>query len=301
MPAPSVEAPPTAAGVDLHRTRRNVRWGRAGVWACLLAGPAALALALTTPTAPRVAQAAPAPSQRPSAATAPADPSGYVVEFVDAWLRSAADAPDSVAAVRALRLAPGVLLPAPADAAKAPQRVTAVRSVQRAGGRWSVTVAAQYTDAVRYFAVPVTVSASGDAVTVTGVPALVAAPLSAKAAASGYPVDVTGGPLVDTVEDFLSAYLAGGGEVDRYLAPNTSLATVDPAVADRVDVDVVTAREESAAGEQVPGAGTRVHVQAAATARTVLGRWPLSYELTLVSRGGRWEIAALTSGGGEPQ
>ncbi|WP_372350886.1 hypothetical protein [Streptomyces sp. KL116D] len=74
---------------------------------------------------------------------------------------------------------------------------------------------------------------------------------------------------------------------------------MDPALTDQVDVDVVAAREESAAGEHVPGDGTRVHVQASASARTARGRWPPSYELILVSRGGRWEIAALTSGGGE--
>ncbi|MFI8793799.1 hypothetical protein [Streptomyces sp. NPDC055105] len=55
MPAPTVEAPPTAAGLDLHRTRRTVRLGRASVWACLIAGPAAFALALAQPTTTVVA------------------------------------------------------------------------------------------------------------------------------------------------------------------------------------------------------------------------------------------------------
>ncbi|MFC9457523.1 hypothetical protein [Streptomyces sp. NPDC056983] len=57
MPAPTVEVPPTAAGLDLQRTHRTVRLGRAGVWACLVAGPAAaFALALTQPTTTVVAQ-----------------------------------------------------------------------------------------------------------------------------------------------------------------------------------------------------------------------------------------------------
>jgi hypothetical protein len=226
------------------------------------------------------------------------DPSGYVAEFADAWLRSDADAPDSTSAMRALRLAPGVALPEPADGAKAPQKVTAVRSVHRSGSQWSVTVAAQYADGVRYFAVPVTASKSGSAVAVTGTPALVAAPAAAKAAASAYRVDVPDGPLSDTIGDFLTAYLAGSGEVDRYLAPRTSLTAVAPAVADRVDVDVVTAREKAAAAEQVAADGARVHVTASVSAHTKSGAWPLSYELTLAARGGRWEIAELTSGGG---
>ncbi|MFE2094273.1 hypothetical protein [Streptomyces sp. NPDC059460] len=40
-----------------------------------------------------VAQADPAPARTSSAATAPADPSGYVAEFVDAWLRSDTNTP----------------------------------------------------------------------------------------------------------------------------------------------------------------------------------------------------------------
>ncbi|MGW6144283.1 conjugal transfer protein [Streptomyces sp. NPDC055140] len=299
MPAPTLEAPPTAAGLDLERTRRIIRLGRAGVWVCLLAGPAALALALTRPPVTVVTQGAPAPASSAAAAVAPSDPSGYVAEFADAWLRSDADAPDSASAMRALRLAPGVALPEPADGAKAPQRVTAVRSVHRSGSQWSVTVAAQYADGVRYFAMPVTASASGGAVAVTGTPALVAAPAVAKGAPSAYRVEVPDGPLTDTIRDFLTAYLAGSGEVDRYLAPRTSLGALAPAVADQVDVETVTAREEAAAAGQVASDSTRVHVTARVSAHTTSGAWPLAYELTLAARGGRWEISALTSGGGE--
>ncbi|MFI0242589.1 conjugal transfer protein [Streptomyces sp. NPDC016845] len=296
MPAPLREAPPTAAGVELAHTFRAVRLGRAGVWACLMAGPAALALVLTQP-APTVAQSAPAPA-RTAAAARPMDPSGYAAVFLDAWLRADADTPDSSDAVRALQLAPDVALPESADTATAPRTVAAVRSVRSAGGQWSVTVAAQYADGVRYFAVPVTSSMSGGAVTVTGTPALVAPPGPARTAPSPYRVDVPDGPLSDTVSGFLSAYLTGSKEVDRYLSPTTVLAAVRPGVAERVDLEVVSAREQAAAEQKVPGDGTRVHLQASVRARTKAGRWPLSYELTLAARGGRWEIAALTSGGG---
>ncbi|GAA2349643.1 conjugal transfer protein [Streptomyces kunmingensis] len=298
MPTPPVKTPPTAAGLDLQRTRRAVRLGRAGVWACLLAGPAALALALSQPTAAVVTRSAPT-SVRPSAAAAPADPSGYVVEFVDAWLKADADTPDSAHAVRAQQLAPDVALPEQADGAKAPQKVIAVRSVHRTGEAWSVTVAAQYADDVRYFAVPVAASRSGDAVTVTGTPALVAAPPMAKTPPSAYTVEVPKGPLSEALGGFLTAYLSSSGAVDRYLAPKTSLTAIVPPAATQVDVQVVSAREEAAAAEQVPADGTRVRVQASALAYTPSGTWPLSYELTLAARGGRWEIAALTSGGGE--
>ncbi|MGP3777040.1 conjugal transfer protein (plasmid) [Streptomyces sp. SDT5-1] len=300
MPAPVTEAPPAAAGLELERTRRSVRLGRAGVWLCLLAGPAALCVALTRPSATVVTQSpSPDAAARPAASASSADPSGYAAEFVDAWLRSSDAEPDSAAAARARRFAPSVALPQPADQAKAPQSVAAVRSVQRGGGQWSVTVAARYTDQVRYLSVPVTASGSGDAVTVTGAPAIVAAPAAAKTRPSDYTVEVPDGPLTDTVGDFLTAYLSGSGEVDRYLAPKTSLAAVSPEAADEVDVETVTAREDRASAEQVPGDGTLVHVEAGASVHTRQGVLPLTYELTLAARGGRWEIAALTSGGGE--
>ncbi|MER5951200.1 conjugal transfer protein [Streptomyces sp. NPDC001904] len=293
MPAPETQGPPTAAGVALERTRRSVRLGRAGVWMCLLAGPVALTMTLAQPGATVVAQAVPSPARPVAAAPATADPAGYAVEFVEAWLRSNDDEPDSQAARRALQLAPDVSLPNASDEAKAPRTVTSVRSVRLGSGRWSVTVAVQYADAVRYLSVPVTASESGTAVSVTGVPAVVAGPSPAKPSRSPYTVDVADGVLTDTVADFLGAYLAGGAPIDRYLAPKTSLTAVSPAVASSVDVDTVSAKEDRADEEQVPADGTRVHVRAAATARTAQGAWPLSYELTLAARGGRWEIAGL--------
>ncbi|NEB75971.1 conjugal transfer protein [Streptomyces sp. SID14478] len=300
MPASTHESPPTVAGLDLERTRRRVRMGRAGMWASLAAGPLALAFVVTQPSVRVVAQSAPAPVRTTQTSVA-VDPGGYAAEFVDAWLRSDAGQPDSSFAVRAQQLGPDVLLPEPAKGAKAPQRVSAVRSVRGAHGQWSVTVAVQDAGQVRYFAVPLAASSSAGAVTVTGTPALVAGPGAVKAAASPYTVDVPDGPLTETVGDFLSAYLSGSGEVERYLAPRTRLTAVTPAVADRVGLESVSAREKTAAGEQVPGDSTRVHVQVSVTAQSAAGRWPLSYELTLAARGGRWEIAALTSGGGEEQ
>ncbi|MEV6701051.1 hypothetical protein AB0M68_28440 [Streptomyces sp. NPDC051453] len=49
-----------------------------------MASPAAFALALAQSTTTVVTQGTPAPARTSSAAAAPADPSGYVAEFVDA-------------------------------------------------------------------------------------------------------------------------------------------------------------------------------------------------------------------------
>ncbi|MFD4630316.1 conjugal transfer protein [Streptomyces sp. NPDC058284] len=286
--------PPVAAGVALTQMRRRVRCSRAGLWAAVAAGPIALAVALLqpSPTVTAVLRSAPQhPAHRRTV-----DPAGYVAQFVDVWLRSREDT-SSAAGRRAQSMAPDVPLPSLAEDAPAPRRVTPVRSVPRTGGQWSVTVAAQYAESVRYFAVSALVSASGTSFAVTAAPAVVAAPTPHAVPASRYRVRVPKGPLWQTAEEFLSAYLAGRGEVGRYLAPGVQMSAVSPVAAKDVEVQDVAAREP-AAGAAGPGEGTRVHVQVHVEASDAAGRWPLSYELTLAARGGRWEIAALSSGAG---
>ena len=97
---------------------------------------------------------------------------------------------------------------------------------------------------------------------------------------------------------FLAAYLTGAGEVDRCLAPGVRLTAVSPAPFSAVIVRQISAIEEAAAGDAVPGDGTRVHIQATAPAKDSSGRCPLAYALTLTARSGRWEVAALTSATG---
>lgn len=290
---------PVAAGVALTQMRRRVRFGRAGVWAALAAGPLALALAISQPSATTAAAPASKP-QRTERTASVADPAGYAAEFVDAWLRSSDDA-SSEAARRARAMAPDVALPSLEEDAPAPRRVTPVRSIPKKGGRWSVTVAAQYAHAVRYFVVPAIAAASGGSFAVTAAPALVAAPATHPLPQSGYRITVEDGPLTTTAGEFLSAYLAGRGEVGRYLAPGVKLTAVSPVAATAVEVEEVLAREQSAVGKNVPSDGTTVHVLVTVEVRDGSGLWPLAYELTLSSRGGRWEIAALASGmaGGE--
>ncbi|MGB9033102.1 MAG: conjugal transfer protein [Paeniglutamicibacter sp.] len=292
--SPGTGPRPAAAGLALTQMRRRVQVGRAGVWAALAAGPLALAVTVGQPS-PTIA-ASPEPSkQRTAQTTSVADPSGYVAEFVDAWLRSSDDA-HSAASRRAQSMAPDVSLPSLDEDAPAPRRVAPVRSAPREGGRWSVTVAAQYPDAVRYFAVPAIAAADGGSFAVTAAPALVAAPAPHPMPESAYRVSVEEGPLTTTAGEFLAAYLAGRGEVGRYLAPGVKLSAVSPAAATAVEVEEVSAREESAAGQEVPRDGSTVHVRVTVEAREKSGRWPLAYELTLTARGGRWEIAALETG-----
>jgi hypothetical protein len=278
--------------------RRRVRLSRLAVLTAIAAGPVALCVAVaSTPTTVQAAT-----SSKPSAvrtAAVAADPGGYAQLFVSVWLRSSADHATSAQARLAQSMAPDIELPAPAPAAGAqskPESVTAVRSAQREGGAWSVTVAAQYADgSVRYYAVPVAADPAGASFTVTGAPGVVADPARTEVPKSSYGVTVPEGDLFSAVGEFLAAYLTGAGEVDRYLAPGVRMSAVSPAPYTTVSVQQVSAVEEAAAG-QVPADGTKVRVLVQVEARDSGGRWPLGYELTLKARSGRWEVAALESG-----
>ncbi|MFG3134363.1 conjugal transfer protein [Streptomyces tendae] len=291
-------APAIAAGVELEKMRRRVRLSRLALFTAIAAGPVALAVAVTS--GPATAEAAvpnrPAPV---GTAAAAADPAGYAQVFLDAWLRSSADEAGSVQARLAQLLAPDVALPDPAAGAQSKLRsVAAVRSVQRDGGAWTVTVAAQHADStVRYFTVPVVADARGASFAVTGAPGVVAGPARATVPKSPYTVSVpSDGALTAAVGEFLGAYLTGTGEVDRYLAPGVKLTSVSPAPYRAVAVREVSAVEEAAAAGPVPADGTKVRVRVQAEARDEAGRWPLAYELALTARSGRWDIAALQPG-----
>lgn len=295
--ARSEASAPMAAGARLEAMRRRVRLSRVAVWTVIAAGPVALAVAVaSTPGAvAQVPAAKPAVTRTAAVVT---DPGGYAQVFLGAWLRSSADDATSAQARLAQSMAPEVDLPDPApDAQPVVQSVTAVRSVRRAGGTWSVTVAAQYADgSVRYYVVPVAADRWGASFAVTGNPGVVAGPARAKVAKSSYVVTVPEGELSSAVGQFLAAYLTGAAEVDRYLAPGVQLMAVAPAAGTTVTVQQVLAVEEDAAVEEVPADGTTVRVLAKVEARDATGRWPLAYELTLRARSGRWEVAALESG-----
>ncbi|MFE5894939.1 conjugal transfer protein [Streptomyces sp. NPDC056462] len=291
----SEAAAPMAAGARLEAMRRRVRFSRVALWSAIAAGPIALCVAVAS--APTTVQAA-TPAQPADVRTtvSAADPGGYAQLFVSAWLRSSADDTSTAQARLAQSMAPDVELPGPvAGAQRAPQSVTAVRSARGEGGLWSVTVAAQYADGrLRYYAVPVVADRADASFAVTGTPGVVAGPETAEVPKSAYGVRVRESDLSAAVGEFLTAYLAGTGEVDRYLSPSVSLSPISPAPYTAITVQQVSAVEEAA--EQVPADGPKVRVLAQVEARDTGGRWPLAYELTLTARSGRWDVSALESG-----
>lgn len=299
---------------------RRIALARIGVWAAVAAGPLALAVACAMP---RTTAAAAQPKPSLPSAVRSADPAGIAALFVDLWLRSDTARQDAPVAQAVRALGPNVDLPTrPGDGTTpAPVRTVAVRSAQTAGGGWSVVVAAQFTVSdsltgsgttpsgtgavVRYYAVPVvaadSVSGAG-AFTVTSAPAEVAGPTAASVPASVFanPVPVTS-PLASSAGEFLSAYLTGVGEVDRYLSPGTQLTAVRGTGYRSVVVDQAAADTEGADAAKAPGDGTRVRVLVHVAAQDGAGgQWPLVYRLTMTARDGRWEVTALEAGAPAP-
>ncbi|WP_328513879.1 hypothetical protein OHB25_38975 [Streptomyces mirabilis] len=149
----SEAAAPMAACVALEAMRRRVCLSRLAVLTAIAAGPVALGVAIiSAPTTAGAAAAAKPTAGRTTAAAA--DPPGCAQLFVGAWLLSSAGDATSAQARRAQSMASDVELPGPvAGAQSKPQSVIAVRSAQREGGTWSVTVAAHHADgSVCYYA-----------------------------------------------------------------------------------------------------------------------------------------------------
>lgn len=287
---------PAEGSVTLAAMRRRVTLVRAGVWCAVATGPIGLVVAAVPAPAP-----APVSVSRP-APRAATDPDGLAEMFLSAWLRS--DMAGNGAAERAVQvMGPSVGLPKAARGEGAPkpfvaERTAAVRSTTVAAGRWRVMVAAQSAEGeTRFYAVPVEADATLSQVRVSDAPAQVAAPALRKAGSERYSTQVrSGSALTKSVEQFLAAYLCGVGEVGPYLAPGTGLGPVDPAPFTTVEVEAVRAQRQGAWDE--PADGVKARVQARVTAASAAGEVPLTYELELSARAGRWEVSGLEAGAG---
>lgn len=297
-----------------------IRWT---AWGLLILGPllgAAAYLSVPAQSGPsqkKPAQAAPATTGAQGAA-------GFAQLFVAAYIEAGEGDQAKLAAyypdASGLRLEgdPG---------RRRGEQLTVVRLRQTDRGVWAVTVAARVTGtkapanpsegdrpddkgdaktaaarAVRYFQVPVATAPTADGATgytALAMPAEVAAPQQIKAPPLVYgpmrpalPAD----PRTQAVTKFLTAYLTGAGELDRYLAPDTQLTAIAPAPYTGIAVDSLAIEGEKGSEPMttVPGDGTQLRLLVAlrGTGHDEV-RLPLTYALTLKARAGRWEIASL--------
>ncbi|MFJ2094762.1 conjugal transfer protein [Streptomyces sp. NPDC087901] len=284
---------------------------RRAAWVLMVAGPVLAVWALVSRPAVTVS-AAPVRQEQPVAGQ-PAGPVGFAELFVSAYLAAGQGTEDSLAPF--LPNARDVSLTADPGVQRA-QELAAVRVRLVSPGYWSVTVAArvvpvgkkkaepgevQAGPVLRYFQVPVR-TGTGGALAAAALPAEVGAPVAgdAPSLAYGQVVPVRGSdPAAQTLTGFFAAYLAGSGQLDRYLSPGTAVAAVSPAPYIQVEVaqlaEVGTNDPGSADQQAAPvvdGSRRELLVDVAASDAGGQKR-PLAYAITITARDGRWEIASV--------
>lgn len=143
----------------------------------------------------------------------------------------------------------------------------------------------------RYFAVTVNVTDAGMAV--VGLPAPIAAPVRETTPVKlpyKEQVEPTSAARV-TVEAFLGAYLAGSGEIDRYLTPGVEISAITPAPYMNLIVRDVSSDVEAS---DTPSTGAVLHVLAVLEVTSASGQQlTTTYTLTLTARDGRWETTSV--------
>lgn len=178
---------------------------------------------------------------------------------------------------------------------------TATVDVEAVGeGYWSVTVAADVLErteeavlvpsGIRFYIFGVVKSEGG--FVATSLPAQIPAPptLEAPERVIEQLERPTGElePVSQAAQGFFSALLAGSGDIDRFVAPDTTIVPISPAPFVSVEVSRVGAKQEQADPTRIL---VRVEVEAiSATGNSQI----LQYTIVFKSRADRWEVLDLT-------
>lgn len=145
----------------------------------------------------------------------------------------------------------------------------------------------------RWWQVVLRTDTSSGALSVVGLPAPIAAPGAVKADTTfEYPKQVGDPAARAAVQEFLTAYLAGSGEVSRYTAPGSTITAVTPAPYSKVLVQSLNATDEMSAKTAVKD-GTEVQVLVTAQLDQGTSSQTSTYFLTMASRAGRWEVKSI--------
>lgn len=211
--------------------------------------------------------------------------------YLRTWLTASAQEHKALEAYTSELQFPSPKLPAKASGAGS---IDVVQMSPRNDGLYVVTLAAQVgtnpAAAQRYF--EVVLSRTGQHFAAAALPREVSAPEATSKAANGYREDVKGDALVmQTLTGFFSAYLAGDGDLQRFLTPGTAVTAVKPAPYAKVTV--------TAASSNTPIPTTLTDGASMDLLVRAQGNGPQSYqlstdyELTLTARAGRWEITSM--------
>ena len=261
-----------------------------GLWALVIVGAiAGIGSFLTRRTATAPVQAkAPAPT---------VGPAGFAELYVSTFLESGDGDEGRLQAfypgrVELRDVVPGSLYVA---------RTTTLDAKELSRRYWSVTVAAEvlvpeaagYRRAgTRFYEVGIA-GGDGGGFVATSLPAQVPPPVTLRLPAlevGGLEPVRVGDPVAGAVERFAAAFLAGDGELTRYVAPNSSLRALSPA-------PYVAVKVTDLAVHDLAGPPQTKDVLAAVRATDSAGRVQvLQYTLSLAERAGRWEVARLLPG-----
>jgi len=274
------------------------------LWFVLALGPVLALMALQRTGAPADDSSGPTQTAVEQDLGAASGPAGFAARFVATWLSAGRGEEDQV---RPYYPPVNAIPREPATQQASSATVVEVRQLQP--GYWQVATAAELIArpdtaagwsslGTQCFLVGVLVTESGGqptSYTASALPALVGCPPAGSPPEVDYGQDipVLDGPLVQTITEFLGAYLTGVGELSRYTAPLVDLAPVTPAPYVTV---TVTGLRASADPEwdiaEVPADGTVLDVLVTVDALPAGGGVDqLAYALSVSARDGRWELA----------
>lgn len=262
---------------------------RAAVWAALVCGPAALVYAITGGTSTPSVIATSSSQDTMSARAATGE---FAERFVTDWLHAnnTDDLSDYLAVPDEVQL--------PDDPVADTSAAEIAQITQERSGAWSITVGADVQDTDqdkthrRYY--QVSVAYDSGAMAAMSLPTPMPAPQTMEPPNTAYSTDLAlDSAPVQAVADFLAAALTGKGDLDRYISPGAGLRPVSPTP--YKDIEIAGVESDLDLNETSnPDDGTTAHVFVTATAETPdKGSIPIQYALTLRSRDGRWEIAAI--------
>jgi hypothetical protein len=239
-------------------------------------------------------------AERGQTGTAAAPPSpvgatGFAQLFVAAWLNQAdPDHPETLAAFDPDVTAEDLTGMVPGQLYAA--RTVAIDATPAGPDYWAVTVAAEVLQSVKGSLRPagtrfygVGIQAAGGRFIATSLPEQINPPPTAAARPTFWVEELLApqpdDPLADTLTQFFTAMLAGKGELERYVDPQSGLAVLKPAPCTQV---VLRAYGQTPFGTNEAVAKAQVSCQDAARRINVLEYW-----LDLEQTQGRWEVTRL--------
>lgn len=139
----------------------------------------------------------------------------------------------------------------------------------------------------------VAVQADGDTLAPVGLPTPVSMPATGSSPDLGYPGRVVNRDLQATVDDFMTAYLTGQGDVTRVVSPESTITAITPAYWTRATVRTLASTEEISDSDPADGRTAELLVDVDLTRDETTK--PAQYVLGMNVRDGRWEVQSLDS------